>query len=249
MRHHLGAAVRSLSTAEHRLDTVITGTLLALGSTVAPVLVVALLGYVVRVVRGASGVDAELPAFDEWTGVLLDGGRAALATGPLHLPGAAVFAFVVGFDRTHLVAPSLFFGLRRGALPSLDLFVGVLSIVVLEIVAGYLSAAALVAVARGESVGVEVAEAALDIARDGTFARALSVALAVGTVGRVLSGVAAAVPLFGLPAGAAVSFAALVVGASVVGRTTPSVGGVGGRTDGIPFDASAANASADGVRE
>lgn len=249
MRHRLDAAIRSLPTAEHRLDTVLTGTLLTLGSTAAPVLVVALLGYVVRVVRGASGVDAELPAFDEWTGVFLDGGRAALATGPLHLPGAAVFAFVVGFDRTHLVAPSLFFGPRRGGLPALDLFVGVLVVVVLEIVAGYLSAAALVAVARRESVGVEVAETALDIARDGTFARAFSVALAVGTVGHALSGVAAAVPLFGPPAGAAVSFAAVVVGASVVGRTAPSVGGFGGRTDGIAFDTSATHASADGVRE
>lgn len=249
MRRTLDGAIRSLSTAEHRTETALSGTLLTLASTAAPVLAVALLGYAVRVVRSAGGVDTELPRFGDWKRLVFDGLRAALAMFPLHLPGAAAFAFVVDFDRTHLVAPSLLFDLRSSVLPGLDPFVGLVAVVALEIVAGYLSAAVLVAVARRESLDVEVAETAIEIARDGTFARAFSVALAVCTVGHVLRGVVAAVPLLGGPASAAVSFVALVVGASLVGRTTPSVGGSAGPTGHIPFDAPVANASAGGVRE
>lgn len=253
MRRLFDAAVQSLPTAERGTETVLTGTLLTLGCSVAPVLGVALLGYAVRVARSASGADTALPAFEGWADILSDGVRAALATLPLHLPGAAVFAFVVGVDRTRLVAPSLFFTLRDGVFPALDLLVGVLAVVALEIAAGYLSVAALVAVARRGSLGVSLAETTLEIARDGAFARAFSFALAVGTVGHVLRGVVGAVPLLGELASAAVAFVALVVGASLVGRATPSVGRLGGRATGgqttdIPFDATPAT-PADGVRE
>lgn len=248
MRQTLDGAIRPLSTAEHRTETVLAGTLLALASTAAPVLSVGLLGYLVRVVRSAGGVDPELPTFGAWRGVVVDGFRVALAAGPLHLPAAAVVAFVVGFDRTRLVAPTLASGLRGGVLPGLDLFAGLLAVVALEIVAGYLSVAVLVAVARRGSLSLGLVETSLEIARDGAFARAFSLALAVGTAGHVLRGVAAAVPLLGGPASAAVSFVALVVGAALLGRETPPVDGFGGRTDGIPF-AAAGNASADGVRE
>ncbi|MFC6826468.1 DUF4013 domain-containing protein [Halopelagius fulvigenes] len=248
MRRTLTATMESLSTAERRAETVIVGALLTLGSAVAPILGIALLGYAVCVVRSAAESDAALPTFGGWGDVLLTGGRAALAVLPLHLPGLVVLRFAIGFDRAHLVSPYLFADLRNGVLPALDLFAGVLAIVVLEIVAGYLSVAALVAVAHRRSVGVGLVETALEVARDGAYARAFSVALAAGTVGHVLGGVVAAVPLVGEPASAAVSFLALVVGASVVGHACSSAGGPGGPDGSLPFHVSSGTA-ADGVHE
>ncbi|RDI71292.1 DUF4013 domain-containing protein [Halopelagius longus] len=242
MRHTLDVAMESLSTAERRTETVIVGSLLTLGSAIAPVLWIPLVGYAVRAVRSAAESETALPTFEGWDGLLLDGGRATLAAVPLHLPGLVVLRFAVGFDRARLTAPYLFSDLRRGVLPGLDLFVGLLAVVALEIAAGYLSLAVLVAVARRGSLGPGLVATTSEIARDGAFARTSSLAVAVGTVGHVLGGVVAAVPILGGPASAAVSFLAVAVGASVLGgRLSPR--GDDDRRDGDVRSPTASSAS------
>lgn len=219
MRRTLDAATESLSTAERPTETVLVGALLTLGSAVAPVLWIPLVGYAVRAVRAATESETPLPPFEEWTDLLLDGGRATLAAVPLHLPALAVLRFAVGFDRARLTAPYLVSDLGRGVLPGLDPFAALLAVVALEIVAGYLSLAALVAVARRGSLDAALVESTLEVARDGAFARAASVAVAVGIAGYVLGGAVVVLPVLGSVASAAVSFVALLVGASVLGAS------------------------------
>jgi hypothetical protein len=253
MRQNLDAAVRSFATAEHRTETLITGTLLTLASAVAPVVGLALFGYVVRVVRAGGDGSASLPAFDEWRALALDGGRAALATAPLHLPGLVVLAAVLGAHEWRLASPYALVALRDGVVPPLGLVAGILAVVGLELVAGYLSVAVLVAVARRGSLGFGVFERAADLARDRAFVRGFALAFVVGVVGHVLGGFARLVPVLGGPTSACVSFVALVVGASVLGRASPSVGPSprlpDDRADDRRFDAVAPGGSVDVASE
>ncbi|SFR37115.1 DUF4013 domain-containing protein [Halogeometricum limi] len=203
-------------------DTLVVGTLLTLASVSTPVLGVLLAGYAVRAIRRRARGDG-LAAFDDWRGLAGDGVRVAAVTLPLHLPAVGVVA-LVGLDRTLMSISSLAHFGSPFLAPDYAAVAALLFVVVLELLAGYLSVAGLVRVAqvgslRGYHVGDVVA-----LARDPGFARAFALACVVGVVARLAGLAVAALPFVGVPLGAFVAFVGLVVAASVLAGVVPTDG-------------------------
>lgn len=197
-----------------RTDTLLVGTLLTLATASAPVVGLLLVGYAVRTTRRRACGDG-VPAFDDWRALAGDGVRAAAATSLLHLPAAAVVA-VVGLDRMLRGASSLSYLSHYALSPDYAAVAAVAVVALLELVAGYLSVATLVGLARTGSADARLPSVVAELARDRRFVRAFGLTLAVGGGARLARFVLATLPVAGELLGALVSFAGVVVAASVL---------------------------------
>lgn len=197
-----------------RIDTFVVGTLLTLATVSAPVVAVLLVGYAVRAVRRRARGEG-VPAFEDWRALSADGLRAAVPAALFHLPAAAVVA-AVGFDRMLRGPSSLAYVGHYALSPDYGAVAAIAAVALLELAAGYLSVASLVAVARTGALGVDLPETVASVARDGRFVRAFGVALAVGFVARVARLAVGVVPFVGAPVGAFVAFVGLLLAASAL---------------------------------
>jgi hypothetical protein len=196
-----------------RTDTLLVGTLVTLATASAPVVGLLVLGYAVRTTRRRAR-GGGLPAFDDWRALAGDGVRAA-ATSVLHLPAAAVVA-VVGLDRMLRGASSLAYLSHYALSPDYGAVAAIAAVALLELVAGYLSVATLVGLARTGAVDARLPSVVAELVRDPRFGRAFGLTLAVGGGARLARLALATLPVVGEPLGAFVSFVGVVVASSVL---------------------------------
>ena len=197
-----------------RTDTLLVGTLVTLATASTPVVGLLVLGYAVRTTRRRARGEG-LPAFDDWRALAGDGVRAAAATSVLHLPAAAVVA-VVGLDRMLRGASSLAYLSHYALSPDYGAVAAIAAVALLELVAGYLSVATLVGLARTGAVDARLPSVVAELVRDPRFGRAFGLALAVGGGARLARLALATLPVVGEPLGAFVSFVGVVVASSAL---------------------------------
>jgi hypothetical protein len=200
--------------------TLTVGTLATLATPVAPVVLLLLAGYLARVLRSADGVS---PTFADAGGLLRDGLRTAVVALPMHLPAAALLAVTVGTDRLQYLAPTLYTDLSRGVVPAFGVVAALLVAVALEVVAGYLSVVLVTVVSRRRSLGAVRSPDVARLATSRRFARAVSVAAAAVAASRILAALAGVLPAVGAALSAAVTFVAVVGGASYVAQSATAV--------------------------
>lgn len=205
------ASLNYLRNGDDALVTTLIGGVLLLAS---PLLIpaVAVLGYVVRVLRRTADGDDEPPAFDAWGSLLVDGAKAFAVT----------FAYAL-FPLAVLVAAAAV-GVGSAVAGSGDGGLAALSVAFVALAASlaglYLTPAAIAAVADSGRVRDGFAARALwTVVAGRAYARGWLAAAAVVLAGALVIELFSLVPILGTVAGFVVQFYALVAAAAIIGRT------------------------------
>ncbi|WP_276272771.1 DUF4013 domain-containing protein [Haloarcula litorea] len=193
------------------ITTVLVGGVLTLlGVLIVPTILVS--GYLVRVIRSRADGEAGLPAFEDWTDLLVDGLKATVISVvymlvPLVVAGVAVGGALVSFATgSDLGAGVGLFGLLAGLLVS-----GLLTLVF-----GYLAVAGLVNFACEREFGAAFdVDTVRTLALSREYAVPWLVSVAVFLGASVVVGVLNGVPLLGTVVGAFVFFYAYLVAADL----------------------------------
>ena len=203
-------------------NVAIGGILLVLSFLFVPLL--AVLGYVVRSLRGVVNGVEEPPAFDDWGDLLTDGAKA-FAIGLVYSLVPAVIAV------TAILASGATLGLGGNGVGSglavgLIALVAALLVLVVSLVAAYVVPAAVVAWVRTDSFGAAFSPAELRVyAFSRTYATGWLVAVGISLLAGVVSSALGAVLVGGLLA-PFITFYANVAGAHAIGsavRAMPTV--------------------------
>ncbi|WP_324662481.1 DUF4013 domain-containing protein [Haloarcula sediminis] len=201
---------------------VIGGLLLVLSFLFVPVF--AVLGYVVRSLRGVLAGVEEPPAFDDWGDLLTDGAKAfAIGLAYSLVPAVIAVVAVVATGATlGVTGPGRGAGLAVG----LVALVAALLVVVVAVLAAYVIPAAVVAWVRADSLGAAFSPAELRVyAFSRTYATGWLVAVGISLLGSIAVGALNAV-LIGALLAPFVTFYANVAGAHAIGsavREMPAV--------------------------
>ncbi|EMA67708.1 hypothetical protein C461_08274 [Halorubrum aidingense JCM 13560] len=222
----ISASFNYLKDGDDAVMTVVIGGLLLLAS---PLIIpsVLVLGYVSRVVRRTAGGDDELPVFEAWADLLVEGLKAFAVTLVYSLLPLAILAVAAVFGVGAVVvgagdggAAGLFGGLLGGALALLLVLVAF----AVSLAGLYVTPAALAAVADSGRVGDGFAVGTLwGVITKRAYAVGWLSAAAVVLAGTLAVGVLSVVPVLGTIAGLFVQFYALVAAAAVIGWTWADV--------------------------
>jgi hypothetical protein len=210
-----------LRTSDDWVKTVVIGGFLALlGVFVVPTMLVA--GYLVRVLRATMHGDETPPRFDDWGSLAGDGVRAFVI--------ALVYGLVPG---TLIAVTAVLAGIAAGPGPRSGLVVGAVTLVgalfvlVLGLLAAYVTPAALANYAERGSVRAGFAVDDLrPVLTSGTYATAWATGFVVVLGGAIVGGLLNVVPVLGTVAGAFVSFYALTAAYYIVGHAWGDVRGL-----------------------
>jgi len=208
----------------------IGGALLVFSFLLVPLL--AVYGYLVRVVRASLADAAEPPVFDDWEGLLVDGLKAwviglAYMLVPLLVAGVTVSGSILAIAT----------GSEAGAAAGIAGLLGGLALsVLLSLVFGYVAVAALLNFAAEGSLGAAFDfDALADVLLDTDFVISWPVSVLVFLVVGVVASALSAVPIVGSIVAAFPTFYAMVVVADVLAdgfdaARTPSEDAEAGRT-------------------
>lgn len=203
-------------------NVAIGGILLFLSFLFVPAL--AVLGYVVRSLRGVLDGVEEPPAFDEWGELLADGVKAfAIGLAYSLVPAViAIVAVVTSGATLGLTGPGQTGGLVVGLIA-----LGALALLtVVSLLAAYVVPAAIVAWVRTDSLGAAFSPGELRVlAFSKTYATGWVVAVGISLLGGIVVGVLNAV-LIGALLAPFITFYANVAGAHAIGtavREMPAV--------------------------
>lgn len=211
----ISEAVGYLKESEDASRTVIIGGILTLFAfLIVPMLAVA--GYLVRVLDRTASGDDEAPVFEDWGELIVEGAKAtAIAFVYALVPMAVLFAF--GLSGMLLGSTG---NNALGAIGGIGVFVGMLLWLGLSLAAAYAAPAAIANFAekRTLSAGFEV-ETMRRVLVDKTYATGWLTALLVIIVGGVVSSLLNVIPILGFIASAFVGFYVAVTAYYVIGHT------------------------------